>query len=181
MAGRVSRSPAQREEKTSRRGGNNVPPRHVRREFTTHSPRATERLGFEVTREAGEIKRPHALVIALDGPLGGGKTTFTKGIFKALGVKGKAVSPTFILMRHLRLPRGRAIYHIDLYRIADPQAIKILELREIFAAPGNVAVIEWAKHAARLLPKDAVWVSFKHGRKEEERVIIVRNGRSSKR
>ena len=145
--------------------------------YTSSSPRATERLGLEVIRHAKKVSRPHALVVALDGPLGGGKTTFTRGIFKALGARARAVSPTFIVMRHLRLARGRAIYHVDLYRIADPRAVKILELQKLFADPKSVVVIEWAQHAAQSLPQDAVRVSFKHGRRSHERVIIVKDGK----
>ncbi|MBM3256866.1 MAG: tRNA (adenosine(37)-N6)-threonylcarbamoyltransferase complex ATPase subunit type 1 TsaE [Candidatus Liptonbacteria bacterium] len=144
--------------------------------YVTTSARTTERLGQEITRETAHRfkKRTQALVFALDGPLGGGKTTFTKGIFKALGVRGRSVSPTFILLRRIKLRDKGSLYHADLYRLEDPRAIQALRLKEIFAAPENIVVIEWAKHAGRTLPKKTVRVSFEHGRNERERIIIVR-------
>jgi tRNA threonylcarbamoyladenosine biosynthesis protein TsaE len=140
--------------------------------YLSTSPRATERLGFALARALCPGKRG-AVVIALDGPLGSGKTTFTRGVFKALGAKGRAVSPTFVLMRRIPLQRGRSLYHIDLYRAPHLRAVRTLELPKLFRGPRNILVIEWARHVARFLPPNAVRISLNHGRKEWERVIIV--------
>ena len=142
--------------------------------YLTKSPRETEDLGKNIAQNANKTPRKNALVLALDGPLGGGKTTFTKGFFKAVGAKGTAVSPTFILMRRIGLPRGNSLYHVDLYRLPHPRLIRVLEFPRLFRNPKNIVVIEWAKHAAALLPKAAVRVSFEHGHTEKERVIIVK-------
>lgn len=99
-------------------------------------------------------------VIALEGELGAGKTTFVQGFAKGLGIKEKIISPTFVLIRqHKILPAGRQVlYHIDLYRIEN---LNGLGLEEILKDPENIALIEWAEKIKDLLPKDTVKISFK--------------------
>jgi tRNA threonylcarbamoyladenosine biosynthesis protein TsaE len=81
-------------------------------------------------------------IILLEGELGAGKTTFTKGLALALGIKDEVVSPTFIMMREYQgsLP----LYHFDLYRIDDEQELEELGLREYLYGNG-ICVIEWNK------------------------------------
>ncbi|MBI2623315.1 MAG: tRNA (adenosine(37)-N6)-threonylcarbamoyltransferase complex ATPase subunit type 1 TsaE [Candidatus Liptonbacteria bacterium] len=149
----------------------------------SNSPRATEYFGVKAAKEAErKLKgRRHALVFALRGPLGGGKTTCARGIFKALGVRARAASPTFVLVRRFALPRRRSLYHIDLYRLEGRRAAGALGIKKIFASPRHVAVVEWAQRASRLLPRDAVRISFRHGRGARERVIMVEYGNEQRR
>ena len=82
-------------------------------------------------------------VILLNGDLGAGKTTFTKGLVKGLGGKKTVVSPTFTIMHSYddtRIP----VYHFDMYRIADEDELYELGLEEYLYENG-VAVIEWNK------------------------------------
>lgn len=81
-------------------------------------------------------------IIVLEGELGAGKTTFTKGLAKALGVTKEITSPTFIMMREYE---GRLkLYHYDLYRINDEDEMEELGLKEPLYENG-VSVIEWNK------------------------------------
>lgn len=92
----------------------------------------------------GKLLLPN-MVLALDGDLGAGKTTFTKGIAKALGVKRIVNSPTFVIMKIYE--GSLTLYHLDVYRTNDSE----FELSEYFEA-GGVSVIEWSDNIASLLP-----------------------------
>ncbi len=142
------------------------------------SPRETEHLGFACARRLKRSGRG-AAVIALEGPLGAGKTTFVRGALRAFGVRRRVTSPTFILMKRIAVPCSRRrnfsfVYHADLYRIRGTRAAQALGFREIFKDSQNVVFIEWAGNAPRLLPRCATRVFFQHGAREKERVITIR-------
>ena len=132
-------------------------------QLRTTSPEETRRLGFA----AGECARAGD-VFLLSGPLGAGKTCFTQGLARGLGVEGYVRSPTFVLMtRHT----GRlTLHHIDLYRIGSPEEAWDLGLDEQLFGSG-VCVIEWAERAEELLPEDALWLEFSYGEGETGREI----------
>ena len=142
------------------------------RRFTldTMSPEETQRLGCAV----GERARPGDVYL-LSGPLGAGKTCFTQGLARGIGVEGYVRSPTFVLMtRH----RGRlTLHHIDLYRIGSPEEAWDLGLDEQLFDSG-VCVIEWAERAEELLPEDALWLEFSYGENEGIRQIAFESGSS---
>lgn len=97
--------------------------------------KAGRRLG--VILQAGDA-------VALEGPLGAGKTTFTQGVCAGLGAAGEVASPTFALMNVYegRLP----VYHLDLYRLDDPARLRQLGYEADLAESG-VTLVEWAdKH-----------------------------------
>lgn len=93
---------------------------------------------------------PRALVF-LEGPLGAGKTTLVRAFLRALGVTGAVRSPTYTLVEpydlHGRVPRIR---HLDLYRLADPEELEYLGLREEFEQA--LLLIEWPQQAGGALP-----------------------------
>ena len=89
--------------------------------------------------------------IALDGPLGAGKTTFVRHLLRALGVAGRIKSPTFAVLEPYELADGRRISHFDFYRFTDPREWEDAGFREIFAAPG-LKLAEWPDKAAPVLP-----------------------------
>lgn len=101
-------------------------------------------------------------VLALSGDLGTGKTTFTQGFAKGLGIKEKIISPTFIIVREYALPQNNEgkFYHIDLYRLEEVKQIEVLGLQDVFSNPHNVVLIEWAEKLGDLLPKNATRVMF---------------------
>ena len=92
-------------------------------------------------------------VVALEGPLGAGKTTLVKGIAEALGIDEPVTSPSFTLVCSYS---GR-LHHVDLYRLEALAEIEDLGLAELMAADA-VTVIEWGDKARPLLPRDAVRV-----------------------
>ena len=129
------------------------------------SPEETQRLGFAV----GERARAGDVYL-LSGPLGAGKTCFTQGLARGMGVEGYVRSPTFVLMtRHT----GRlTLHHIDLYRIGSPEEAWDLGLDEQLFDSG-VCVIEWAERAEDLLPEDALWLEFSYSGIDTVREIVL--------
>ena len=104
----------------------------------------------EIGHRLGAAAAPGS-VLALVGPLGAGKTQLTKGVAAGLGVTGIVNSPTFILMNE-HLGRLR-LYHIDAYRLGDPQealAAGLLDERQA----GGVTVVEWADRLTGWLPME---------------------------
>jgi tRNA threonylcarbamoyladenosine biosynthesis protein TsaE len=117
-----------------------------------------------------------ATVLALKGDLGAGKTTFTQGFFKGLGVKRIPNSPTFILMKRtpLRGKKFKNVFHIDAYRLKDPKGMQDLGLPELLREPTNLFLIEWPERIASLLPKKKVVISFAHGKDMDQRKIHLK-------
>ena len=109
-------------------------------------------------------------ILALVGDLGGGKTTFTKGLAKAFGILEKEVqSPTFTLIKEYKLSKNakvkskkyiRKLYHLDMYRINSEKEAENLGLEELFSDKNSIFVVEWADRIKKLLPEKAKWIEF---------------------
>lgn len=121
------------------------------------------------TRDFGRRIAEHLLdrigerprIICLYGELGSGKTTFTQGFARGLGIKGRLLSPTFIIVRRYQLPKSSGfLYHVDLYRLQTTDELEELGFSEIFADPHAFVVIEWAEKLGSLLPKHRIDIQF---------------------
>lgn len=97
-------------------------------------------------------------VVILNGDLGAGKTTFTKGLAKALNVKENITSPTFTLM-NIYLSGKLPLYHYDMYRITDEDEAREIGLNEYFYGKG-ICVVEWAENIKNLLPKKLIIINI---------------------
>ncbi len=107
----------------------------------------------------GKGKEPSFNSICLYGALGAGKTTFTQGFARGLGIGTRLLSPTFIIVRRYSIPKNsRMFYHMDLYRVEGQEALEALGIDEIFAYPDALVVVEWAEKLGDLLPDKRIEV-----------------------
>ena len=115
-----------------------------------------------------------ALVIGLEGDLGGGKTTFLQGLAKGLGIKEKILSPSFVLIKKFGIPHRffQFFYHLDCYRIEKPKEILDLGFKEIISNPQNIIAIEWADRIKKIIPKGTIWISFEFVDKNKRKIMI---------
>ena len=130
----------------------------------SHSAEDTRALA----RELAAVLEPGDVVL-LAGPLGAGKTEFTKGLAHGLDIKDTVVSPTFTLTReyHGRLP----LLHVDVYRLDHAEEFLDLGLDHDVDADEAVTVIEWGDVAEALVPTDHLLVSLAHAVDVTARVI----------
>ena len=130
----------------------------------------------DIAKNIAKKYQKSGVVIALIGELGAGKTTFTQGFAKALGIKDKIISPTFVLIRRHPLPnQQRYLFHIDLYRLAGKINTKETGLEEILNNSGNIILIEWAEKIKNQLPSNTFFIYFKSFDKAQ-RIIQIDQG-----
>lgn len=146
-------------------------------EITTASAQATQTLGQDIGTRLVKQKNKHntAIVLALRGELGSGKTTFVQGLARGLGIAGRILSPTFIFVREYKLTNSKnftAFYHFDLYRMVDTKEIADLNLSELFAEPQKIICIEWPEKVGKILPENTVYFNF-HSTGSFEHIITI--------
>ncbi len=105
-----------------------------------------------------------AIVVALHGDLGAGKTTFVQTVARALDVTELVVSPTFIIQK--RYPLEGQIFsnliHIDAYRLENIEQLAVLDWEELERDPSNLICIEWAENVAEILPPETKHIYLKY-------------------
>ncbi len=136
------------------------------RKIISNSPVQTQEAGARIGRLLAKQKLSGggALIIALEGHLGSGKTTFIQGLAEGMGVKENVLSPTFLILKQfpIALKNYKNFYHIDAYRLKNPGEIVELGFKDLAGDPGNIIVIEWAEKIKKILPEDAVKIKFEN-------------------
>lgn len=136
-------------------------------EYITNSVSETVELGYKL----GSILND-GCVIAYFGPMGMGKTAFTHGLAKGLGIDEKLVSsPTFALVHEYKGLK-RNLYHFDMYRISTWDDLYSTGYFDYLDA-GEILAVEWSENIENALPDDAVKVIFSQGATESERKIEI--------
>ena len=139
--------------------------------FNSHSPEETQKIAADLAHKIIKIKK--GAIIALEGELGAGKTVFVKGFAKALGIKSKIKSPTFVLMKKYQVSEDINLYHLDCYRVKDEKDLKIPEMKEIMTMSHNIVLIEWAERIRKILPKKFISVHIDHVSENERKISIT--------
>lgn len=137
-------------------------------EYCSNSVAETEELGAQLAARL----RPGD-VVAYTGDLGAGKTAFTRGIARGLGIPERVTSPTFTIVNEYeggRLP----LFHFDLYRLGDPEELFDIGWED-YLARGGVCAVEWSENVAGALEYEPIRVDIRRGAHDGQRMISIRN------
>lgn len=134
-------------------------------EVRTHSEGETEKLGEQMGRTL-----PAHTVLAFTGDLGAGKTAFTRGLARGLGIRERVTSPTFTIVNEYeggRLP----LFHFDMYRLESSDELFDIGWED-YLARGGICAVEWSEKVSDAL-EGAVRIDIRRGEGETERIITV--------
>lgn len=142
-------------------------------EIQVESATAMERLAAGFAQGLRECGIP--VVITLQGPLGAGKTTWCRGLLRALGYSGGVKSPTYTLVESYSLEQvglSSRLHHFDLYRLADPDELEYIGGRDYFDGTA-ICVIEWPEHGSGAIPPADVQISIEYQQKDHGRRLTM--------
>jgi tRNA threonylcarbamoyladenosine biosynthesis protein TsaE len=107
-----------------------------------------------------------AVVLALSGDLGAGKTTLTQTIASKLGIKENIISPTFVIMKNYQLPitnyQWKRLIHIDAYRLNHSNELKTLGWDGILSDPHTLVILEWPENVPECLDEKTCHINLQH-------------------
>ena len=137
--------------------------------FKTNGPAETELVAFNLAQ-----KLPYGKVIAMFGDLGAGKTAFTRGVAKGMGIDSDVSSPTFALVNEYR-GNGKTLYHFDMYRISGWDDLYSSGFFDFYEA-GGILAVEWSENIENALPENTVRVTIQRGETDNQRIITIDGG-----
>ncbi len=134
--------------------------------FVTNSEGETEALGARLAD-----KLAPGAVIAFTGDLGAGKTAFTRGLARGLGIADRVTSPTFTIVNEYeggRLP----LFHFDMYRLSSSDELFDVGWED-YLARGGVCAVEWSENVSDALEGDVIVLEIRRGESDSQRVIEI--------
>jgi tRNA threonylcarbamoyladenosine biosynthesis protein TsaE len=141
----------------------------------SYSTRQTKKIAQKLAEKILRLRLGRgAIVIGLSGELGSGKTVFVQGFAKALGIKEKIHSPTFIIFRkhEIRNPKFENLFHFDAYRLKNAKEVLALGWKKIISEPQNIVLLEWPENTGKIFPKKHFWIKFSHFEKNKRGIDI---------
>lgn len=138
------------------------------KKITSKSEAQTRQIALQI----GQKLSPPS-ILCLYGDLGSGKTVFTKGIAKALGIPEREIkSPTYTLVREYKTKKLH-FYHFDFYRIEALDDLMLQNLQEIFQQPNAIIVIEWPERLKEALPAKRLDLKFEYINENSRQITII--------
>lgn len=133
-----------------------------------------EMLNFGKEFASRIIEQNGPIVIELIGDVGAGKTTFTRGLAKGLGIKEEITSPSFTISKSysFKTKNGeKTLTHYDFYRLSDP-GLMIEDLNENLKSPKNITIIEWGESVKNILPDDRYIIKIDYNETDSRNLFL---------
>jgi tRNA threonylcarbamoyladenosine biosynthesis protein TsaE len=142
--------------------------------IVTSNENETMAAGRELAKEILGIQSDRSIIIFLEGELGAGKTTFTKGILKGFDYQELVKSPTYNLVE-IHETKNHKVFHFDLYRISEPIELEEIGIDEYLKELGSVSIFEWPKNGEAVLPSPDfhVQISYKDTDQNNKRELSI--------
>lgn len=146
-------------------------------EVLSRSEENTQNIGKELWQKYESFAGSRPIIFALEGEMGAGKTQFTKGLARAMGISEIITSPTFSLVEEYNVPKSKLeLQHFDAWRLTDSSEMEALGFLKMVEDKNMVISIEWAERVADIIKKYrdqaiVVWVKIEYGRGENDRLI----------
>ena len=142
--------------------------------IVTSNENETMAVGGELAKEILKIQSDRSVIIFLEGELGAGKTTFTKGILKGFDYQELVKSPTYNLVE-IHETKNHKVFHFDLYRISEPIELEEIGIDEYLKELGSVSIFEWPKNGEAVLPSPDfhVQISYKDTDQNSKRELSI--------
>jgi tRNA threonylcarbamoyladenosine biosynthesis protein TsaE len=140
----------------------------------TSNENETMAAGGELAKEILGVQSDRSIIIFLEGELGAGKTTFTKGILKGFDYQELVKSPTYNLVE-IHETKNYKVFHFDLYRISKPIELEEIGIDEYLKESGSVSIFEWPKNGEAVLPSPDfhVQISYKDTDQNNKRELSI--------
>ena len=129
--------------------------------IVTSNENETMAAGRELAKEILGIQSDRSIIIFLEGELGAGKTTFTKGILKGFDYQELVKSPTYNLVE-IHETKNHKVFHFDLYRISEPIELEEIGIDEYLKELRSVSIFEWPKNVEAALPSPDFYVQISY-------------------